>query len=212
MPVLVIGLQRTGTSLVAGVLHHLGVDMGINPISPNAEYFESEAWYKICVKIAGCWTRPQVHHLGDQQRQEIIDFVEQNRGKNWGAKSPLFCNVGHMVIGVMVDVIAASDLRVIRTVRDFEITVQSLAKREPDMPLDVIRHIQCSAYAASYEIDRTLRGLKIPTVTINYDGLVDNPKEIIPHLVKFVYGDKKVDIDNAVSFVNPLLRRCIKAA
>lgn len=89
--VIVLGCFRSGTSAVAGVLHHLGVYMGseFDPPSPN--------------NVQGYWEDLQFKRIHQQMNwgisdQAQIDFeyeeLVRNREANhqlWGLKDPLLC-------------------------------------------------------------------------------------------------------------------------
>ena len=199
MPVLVIGPQRTGTSLVAGVLERLGIDMDVNPISPNGEYYESDVWTNLCREICGDWHCPQIHLVNDATIEKMQKLIESKEGQQWGAKSPYFALIGHIILPLIPEV------KVIRLQRDMEITIKSLMRREQGMPEGVARHIQQHAFAAGYLTDRTLQNLKIPIANVPYNLLVDDPERIVNMIAEFAL-DEKVDTDEAIRFVNPLLR------
>lgn len=199
MPVLVIGPQRTGTSLMAGILERLGFDLGLNPISPNREYYESDEWIKLCQEVAGDWRCPQIHFISEQTKQKFAKLIQSNEGKQWAAKTPYFALLGHIICPMI------PNLKVIRCERDFETTVQSLCRREQNMQEGVARGIQQQAFAASLLTDRCLANLSIPAARVQYDELIDDPEKIINAIIDFVC-EKPVDMDAAVKFVNPLLR------
>ena len=204
MPVFVMGPQRTGTSLVAGILERLGVDMCVKPTSENAAYSESDDWSAICQKIAGDWRCPQIHHCPDSIGDDVKALVKKKNAEEreempWGAKTPFFCLVGHHIIPHV------KDLRVIRTTRDIDLTIDSLCRREPQMPRAMGDFIQKQAFCATTLTDGMLSVLKIPTGYIQFDFIFERPVEIIADISKFVFGEV-VDLQNAVEFIDPSLR------
>jgi hypothetical protein len=85
-PILVIGIPRSGTSMAAGILHHLGVRMGRVYTSPDANnprgYFEAR-WFGELVDALH-------HNLCDIETfRHVISYqvsVFQSFGIRWGLK------------------------------------------------------------------------------------------------------------------------------
>ena len=177
--ILVIGPQRTGTSAVAGVLHHLGVDMGVNPISPNYEYFESDRFIELSREVCGEWHSPQYHFVPQDWRDRVVGYAQEQDAKHevWGGKSPFFSLIGHHIIPLL------ENPRVIFTDRDFDASVTSLHKRERGLQEGVCRHIQGEAFAANNLSIKLAVGLGIPSVRVPFDALVDKPAGSFPALL-----------------------------
>jgi hypothetical protein len=205
--ILVIGPQRTGTSAVAGVLHHLGIDMGVNPISPNYEYFESDAFIALSREVCGEWQCPQFHFAPDAWRERVTAYAAEQDKKQplWGAKSPYFSLIGHHILPLL------SAPKVIFCDRDFESTVESLHRRERHMQKAVCRHIQGQSFAAQYQSLKAVIALGIPSVRVPFDALIDNPAEIVSRIADFVFdGDTDASaeqLDSAIRFIDPHKRR-----
>lgn len=198
MPILVIGPQRTGTSAVASVLDALGIDMGVNPISPNADFYESDDLMNICQEIAGDWRHPQTHFIKPETAEKIQEWG--NRSGKYGGKSPYMSLVGHHFIDKI------KNLQVITTVRDFDTTVKSLHRREQNLHPDVCRYIQAQAFAAHASLCAALSRMEIPGARVVYDDLVENPKPIIEAIADFVGVDDADLISKAINRINPRLR------
>ena len=199
MPILVIGPQRTGTSLVAGILQRLGVDMLVNPISPNAEYCESDEWMRVCHAICGDWHCPQFHYAEKPAIDAIHALVKKHEDKMWGAKTAFFPLIGHMLVNLIPDV------RVIRTTRTLELTVKSLLRRDRNIQPGVAEYIQKQAFAAVYLTDKACENNKTPTALIKYDDLLREPEKVINAISAFALPEK-TDITKALELVDPLLR------
>ena len=106
--VIVLGMHRSGTSLVAGILHQLGVHMGDNLIPPRPDnpkgFFEDERVVQINDTIlrmcGGTWYRPPSEacldpddfpHIGPFI--EIMSYIEKRKDAHslWGMKDPRLC-------------------------------------------------------------------------------------------------------------------------
>lgn len=201
-PILVVGLQRSGTSAVAGILHHLGLDLGVSPVSPNAEYFEDDALTQLCNRISGNWRCPQVHFLFDDGREQILRWQElRDRrvdGRAWAAKSPYFAvNLQHFFRVIRTP-------RVILTERAFESCVRSLVRREQVLPHAVAEQIQGQAFACKQALEQAMAASRVPAIRVEYDKLVESPAELVPHIAQFAGVD--ADLTPAIEFINPKLR------
>lgn len=111
--IVVLGMHRSGTSLVAGLLQRLGVNMGVRFREPDVHnsdgYFEDLDWRdlnKEILRLTGCsWYRPptsqQVLTVGEQVSTNIQSLVEmkgstgqlteQPTEQLWGWKDPRTC-------------------------------------------------------------------------------------------------------------------------
>jgi hypothetical protein len=120
--VAVLGLYRSGSTAVAGVLHHLGVDMG-PPFFHN--YYES-AW--LSQKLRVWWNEPEnTTKTPATKRIRILKRwiqKQETRGSKWvGMKHPLLSLCGP-------DLMAAwgPSVRFIWTCRPLEKSINSLVK------------------------------------------------------------------------------------
>jgi hypothetical protein len=92
--VAVVGLYRSGSSFWAGVLHHLGVDMGA-PFWENdvphdaANHYES---MELVRELPRVWNEPLGEsNWSDFDRRRVLrDYIDR-RGPIAGGKHPLFC-------------------------------------------------------------------------------------------------------------------------
>ena len=99
---LVIGYNRSGTSLVAGLLHKMGVNMGKRlkgASSANEKgFFENLEFVKLNIRILedngfdiNAYPNPKqsdVAKLKSQYKKEIKELVSRNKDKLWGWKDP----------------------------------------------------------------------------------------------------------------------------
>ncbi len=98
--IVVLGMHRSGTSLVAGVLHHLGVNMGkemlggdrFNPFG----HFENKKIIKLNEEIlkeaGGSWYAPpsseKILKVREKFKNKIKEIIESEKSKLWGFKDP----------------------------------------------------------------------------------------------------------------------------
>jgi len=103
MVVVVLGMHRSGTSLVANVLHHLGVHMGDQLLGANRfnpyGHWEDLDFLDLNVEILkaadGDWAHPpsevRIRSVGDWFRPEIYQLLawkQAQKRARWGWKDP----------------------------------------------------------------------------------------------------------------------------
>lgn len=99
MPIVVLGMHRSGTSLVAGLLHHLGVFMGEDFPTDDSPWchYEDPAFVslnqQLLTSAGGSWRNPPSleslwrgsHNYNEQIQRLIRDRYAHN---HWGWKDP----------------------------------------------------------------------------------------------------------------------------
>jgi len=98
--IIVLGMGRSGTSMVAGILNKLGVNMGEKmlgkaPSNPLG-HFEDEDFYNLNKKILksaeGSWRNPPTEKSilikKDKFKKDIIALINKKGRKIWGWKDP----------------------------------------------------------------------------------------------------------------------------
>lgn len=99
MIVVVLGMHRSGTSLISGLLHNMGIDMGDNfkaGIENLKGYFEDRDFLKLNCKVlkeaGGSWRFPpdekQLQKIINGHINEFKNLIEKKRKKKWGWKEP----------------------------------------------------------------------------------------------------------------------------
>lgn len=176
--ILVLGTPRSGTSAVAGVLHHLGLPMGERLLEADdwnpAGYFQDADFEHLVRKETGGFFPSWDEVRGARQQKprgatEIRRLVaaRMNAGRDWGLKTN---RVAHW----LDDLVEAAEGRVdvIRTSRPRNASIQSWQARSEQ-----------SREESAGVIDRTNdainRGLTLcgltPILTVDYDSLVTLP-------------------------------------
>ncbi|HEC68495.1 MAG TPA: glycosyltransferase [Candidatus Desulfofervidus auxilii] len=98
--IIVLGMHRSGTSMTAGVLHRLGVNMGKNLMKGNwanpLGYFENLEFVRLNDRIlqaaGGSWNDPPGREKILAQKEkfssEIYNLIQKEKSEIWGWKDP----------------------------------------------------------------------------------------------------------------------------
>lgn len=211
--VLVLPLPRSGSSMIGGILHHLGIDMGpcVPPDAANPRgYFEDVRFMGMHRAWSRCETDPARVRLrlppwepmpsaGDLARYARLIGVCAKQPR-WGVKDPEFCYYAGYFAAIL-----RQPIKVIATTRDKVAAAESLgARRHWLSPND------CDTIIAEY-IDRqslmlhelATHGIS-PALTINYDEALEDPEFIVKLIATYIDLPATAE---AVAFVSPQLRR-----
>lgn len=100
-PVVVLGMHKSGTTLIADMLHHSGITM-IEDSSAggydNGNKMERDSYRLLNIDLLGCENRFSVHIVNDldlesvsaehwQEGRDLVDAM-QSTGSGWGFKDP----------------------------------------------------------------------------------------------------------------------------
>lgn len=200
--IVVLGQGRTGTSAVAGVLHHLGVYMGEGLLFSTPDNlrgsFEDARFVEIHDKMLGNWRCPKLDakpHLGHYRH--LVAQMESH--DPWGLKDPRLCFTFPVLLSVLKD-----DIKVIFTERPLMAVVESLAA----MTLVPTRSMACDIadrYCVAAECARRMVA-QYPMMTINYDALIDDPLFHVTAMARFA---NLAVTQAALDFVDPRLRHWV---
>lgn len=133
--VVVLGLHRGGTSIVSGILHSLGVDMGDLFHPPDERnrtgFFEDIGFLAIHDKIiGGDWERPNIHFReNESEYRELLAGIYKSK-RLWGLKDPKLCLFFHQFLRVMADVMPNTEVLVVDVERNLNAIVASLCNKE----------------------------------------------------------------------------------
>ena len=211
---IVLGMHRSGTSALAGTLHHLGVNMGSRLLvgnretNPKGHFEDTELVMLNEVAIGGDWRNPrQVHSPIVRQRFET--YVAQRAGtgeeKLWGVKDPRLCFTFRMFRHALQTNLVAPMLVVNH--RSREAVASSLKARGSlrNVPAEVI----FDRYQAA--IEDVCGSFDGPTLHVDYDELVEDPNLVAQRLSMFLGIDDGSPeywegIQAAERFIAPELR------
>jgi len=171
---LVLGTPRSGTSAVAGILHHLGLPMGRYLMAPDVwnprGYFQDIEFENAVVPPLG-GTFPPLDSVSPEDLASGETAVEAlaaaRAGGNWGLKSN---RVAYFLPAL---VRGAGDVRVIRTSRPVEESAASFAARSglsADRAAEIVRD-------TDEAISRKLAECKLtPALTVPYHALLSDAR------------------------------------
>ncbi|NIQ90668.1 MAG: hypothetical protein GWN93_17270 [Deltaproteobacteria bacterium] len=212
--IIVLGIPRSGTSCVAGVLHKLGVNMGQGHFQPidrfnQRGYFEDLRWRLTNQKITGKGYSTRgldIESVNSTMRKQWRQIAKEcERQVIWGVKDPFFCFVGQFIWPML------QEPRIVAVHRNFDASVKSVA-----------RHIQ-SSYRGRYKggasriqtrwltgFERRILEFGGPIYHINYDELVASPKGQIHKLADWCFEglsiQPKGSIKKIAQWVTPTLK------
>jgi hypothetical protein len=135
-PLIILGMHRSGTSLVAGWIHKMGIDMGTYfPKSDYANktgYYEDLDFYNIHEEIFKLNSIPHGGFISkdiviDEHYKKKLEYLisfKKEKNKQWGWKDPRTC----LFTDVYEELIPNANYLVLY--RDFEEVISSLLRRD----------------------------------------------------------------------------------
>ncbi len=189
--VAVLGLYRSGSTAVAGVLNHLGVDMG----APFFHNFYESAW--LSQKLRVWWNEPEnVERVSAAKRVRVLKKWIQKQeqcGSKWvGMKHPLLSLCGP-------DLLAAwgSETRFIWTHRPLEKSIHSLNKLKWWTRQGA--HCQTTMWDATNKFFQKREHLRI-----DFAEMMAGPREQVVRIVKYLgLKPSEEQIDAATKYIQP---------
>lgn len=194
--VIVLGQHRSGTSAIAGILHHLGIPMGTPGVVESATHtvdgwpafdsnkhgqFEDDDFVKIFDDGHGAWACPIWWVIPPKTMQATKELVEKREEKHelWGLKSPQLCYTLTYLLDYLEDPV------VIAIQRDFYDMTASLAKRD-DLPLPVAQHIQSLYYSLFTSSVTEVKGRDVPLLELRFEEVLRNPMSTVQQIIAFI--------------------------
>ena len=186
----VLGVYRSGSTAVAGALHHLGVDMG----APYFEgFYESAGLSK---QLRKWFDEPRlVEKVSSAKRVRVLaDWIREREagGASWvGMKHPLLSLCGEDIVQAW-----GAETKFIRCCRPLDDSIDSLKRlgRSVDGA-----HLQGTLMTA---LDKFFAGRK--HLAIEFADLMSNPRREVERLVQYLQIEAdEAKIQAAVSFIEP---------
>jgi hypothetical protein len=204
--ILVLGVPRSGTSTIAGVLHHLGVFMGErfpqpSPMNPRG-FFEDQEVIELHRRFLDHGAFPETVILTDDADKlaayETFIRSREAMGRTWGFKdryTPFLFHLARRFI--------QQPLRVIVTERPFHESVHSWAAQRQCHIKEAQKVIADTLYAR----DLALSEFEGPVLRLRYHTLVEQPEFAVFQIARFVDLIDPYKMADAKDFIDPTLRR-----
>jgi len=222
MIVVVVGMHRSGTSTVAGLLHAGGVCMGEEAVMwprPSPEnprgFFENHRFRVLNDRIAArCGYRvkswdPEVPPLrpGALQRRAMLRLVRRYAARyaHWGFKDPRTCLTLDAWLAACERAGRLAEVRVVLVARDARTVARSLVRRDGTDASSALRLWRVYNERALAAID----AWDVPAHALRYEDLCREPEACAAALFRFL-GRRELP-EAAAAFVAPQLDRSSRA-
>jgi len=186
----VLGVYRSGSTVIAGVLHHLGVDMG----SPFFEGFYESA--KVSEQLRRWWNEPYLRErVGQAKRIRVLaEWIREREsgGPKWvGLKHPLLSLSCEDLVQAW-----GEETRFIRCCRPIEDSIDSLKRLGRTVEGEAIQR------ALLATLDRFFEGRE--HLAIEFADMMSNPRHEIERLRDYLQIPADPEkLAAAVRFVEP---------
>ena len=192
--VVVLGLPRSGTSVLAGLLDALGVRMGprdakrdwmeIRPSSPTGAY-ENPNFTKFNWAALGVDARQPLNSLPNDWRErmsrvrpeEVVALVQGAEGGNWGWKDP------HTVLTLPLYFPHFRNVRFVVVRRDPADVVRSIHRQDWASMAEAARLVQIMTEELATNLDRFK---DVPCLELTFDDLTRRADRAVDELVVFL--------------------------
>jgi len=212
--ILVLGVPRSGTSAVAGVLHHLGVNMGTghlqkaNKWNPKG-HMEDLRWQKLNKQLTGArYGHTQPETISQQQQDQYKALAEMcDVNFLWGMKDPRLCFTARHFWRYL------DDARIIAVMRSPEAAATSLMRHSQENYRG--QHGMTKHQATDLRdlwaraMEQRLIEFWGPVMRVQYEELIQWPDDTISDLARFAFhGIRELvpDFQAARQFVDPRLK------
>lgn len=192
--VVVLGMHRSGTSVVAGILHALGVNMGPSDAAEGwtgrhwsnpTGHFENRAFVDLDLRMlggdaTGLRGPPRWEDLpmrAEQFRPEIERLLAVSEAPLWGWKDPWTV----LTLPAFLPLLHAPSFVIVR--RSWDEILASLKKRAGPED-ELIASLLATFERRLDELERSLAPR--PVLTIDYAEVLADPRTVIDKLVRFL--------------------------
>lgn len=203
----VLGMHRSGTSMIAGCLHTLDIKMGENLVGESKYnplgHYEDEDFLRLNKEIldsaGGDWLNPPSRKKILAQKtkfnEEIKNLVEKKKERLWGWKDPRTSLTIDLYLPFL------DDVYLIICYRDKDAVADSLNRRS-GRPLEVGIKLK-ELYDARIKETKD-QNPEIPALKIKYEKTLENPKETIDRIVRFLdINPSQSSYEDSVKFIKP---------
>ncbi|WP_034672144.1 sulfotransferase family protein [Ectobacillus panaciterrae] len=210
---LILSLHRSGSSATAGVLHHLGINMGDHlvggtPDNPKGHYENSEFVKmndEILHSVGASWDHPvswDVIMSSSFPKDEIRSFLTTQIKPIWGLKDPRTLLTFDIWKPYLVEI---ADITYVFIWRPFESSALSLAHRDK-LDLNVATSILTPYYNNFKYYRNQLEKAGQEIVDIHFDDLLNKPEVFVKEINLKLCQDPHHNLDIVKSFLDETLR------
>lgn len=193
--ILVMGMARSGTSMTAGILHNLGIDMGptiAGNLFNRKGYYEDMEFVNLHCGVIGTTHMDYIKKIQDYDEGLPAEWLEyygtlirkRETSQLWGLKDPrLF-----FFIGDFLDLLG-SNLKVIRVTRDPQAIAKSLKRyyagwRVPDD--ERLKYLVGQWIRLRDKAIAKTKSKREGCITISYEQAVRRPQKTVEQIADFV--------------------------
>jgi Sulfotransferase family len=186
----VLGVYRSGSTAVAGALHHLGVDMG----PPFFEGFYESAW--LSQQLRRWWAEPHLREKVSQAKRVrvLAQWIHEREqgGAQWvGMKHPLLSLCGDDLVQAW-----GPETRFIRCCRPLQDSIDSLKRLGRTVNGEFLQGTLMAA------LDRFFADRE--HLAVEFADLMSNPRREVERLMAYLQLTADAEkIDAAVRFIEP---------
>ncbi len=205
--IIVLGMHKSGTSLVAGTLHYLGVNMGKELLgatwsNPKGHFenlkFKSEN-NRILAAAGGTWDNPprreNILALKNQFSREIKNLINQESSELWGWKDPRTT----LILDLYLPYLKNSYFIICR--RNQEDIIKSLQRRNHKTREDAQKLIKIYTEAINKFLSRN-KNQRI--INFQYAEIIADPERYLKNLITFLgIEPNKKQYQKAYEFITP---------
>lgn len=212
--VIVLGMHRSGTSMIAGVLHKLGVSMGDDLVLGEMEenpggYYEDREFIHINEHIltqagGGWFTLPDPELIEGQAglfQKQIRALIKKRNAQHqfWGWKDPRTA----LTLPCFLPYLSSPKIVVVR--REKESVIKSLVKREKG----TMTERAADALYTEYHIRIVQSAARVGYAVVHYEDGLRWPPALVRRLIKICkISPTAQQIAEATEHIRPELRRC----
>jgi len=210
--IIVLGMHRSGTSIVAGMMSKLGVDMGRDKLSANwgnpTGHYEDKEFLQMNKRIldiaGGGWANPpeieDILSAGKQLNDEVSSLITRKHPTYWGWKDP------RTSLTLPVYLPFLSEYHIVICTRKNDQIAKSLERRSG---IETVRAKALSKYYYRM-IDRFVDTES--ACYVEFDKSTKYPKRVARSVAQHIGIDaSSEDIARAASIVRPTLTIRIKS-
>ncbi len=216
--ILIIGMHRSGTSAIAGLINILGINFGkeLMPATKHNEkgYFENINIYKINEEIlkdiGSSWDNTEELPIGWEkniniQKNKLLNFIEEEfkNDEVFAIKDPRLSLLLPIYLEIL-EKLNISPILILSEREDAEI-IKSIEKRDG---FDLVKTVNIIKKYKK-ELEKNIKDLKYPIIKINYNELIKNTKTTTNKIAGIIgiKTEATDELDNKIKcFVSPTLK------